>query len=615
MKSAEDIRIEIEEAHTDSVESQQAVESNVLAGLRNRPGLALIVALILFAAVITLAMPYFRPPTQPSELRLDIVTPSGTDPFSFAISPDGKRLVFVASGDGEPRLWLRPLDATAAQPLAGTNGAAFPFWSPDSRSVGFFAGAKLKRIDIGGGQPQTLADAPLGRGGAWSPDGVILFAAAGGGPLFRISASGGEAVAVTKSVQRVISDRFPQFLPDGRHFLFFSTGSAPVADGGFGIYLGSLDSAEIKRLASADSAGAFLPPSWLMFVRQGTLLARRFDPTSGELNSDFVKIADGVGFDGNTYKGAFFVSTSGLVAYRSGEASRSQLIWFDRSGKAVGTIGAPDGNSLSDPELSPDGRRVAVDRTVDNNVDVWLSDAVRQTRFTFDAGVDNLPIWSPDGSRIVFRSTRKNAYDLYQKPSSGAGNETPVLESPLAKGATDLSPDGRFLMYYVANDPKTASDLWVRLMDQDQKPFVFLNTTAEERPAQFSPDGRWVAYQSNQSGSFEIYVRPFMSSAGGQWQISTSGGTQPRWQPGGKELYYVAPDGKLMAVPIAVNGVTLEPGAPVTLFQTRIVPRATSPYRQQYDVAPDGRFLINTAVDEANSAPIKLILNWNPSQK
>ena len=595
----------------------------------SRARLAWSVAAILLAAVVALGaalgVAYLRVPAELPELRLDIVTPSGADPFSFALSPDGRQLVFVAAGDGQSRLWLRPLDAATAQPLEGTEGASFPFWSPDSQSVGFFAGAKLKRIDLGGGQPQTLADATLGRGGTWSPDGVIVFAATSPGPLLRIPASGGDAVAVTKvdAPRSTMSDRFPQFLPGGRRFLFLSemSGGAPA------IHIGSLDSMEVTRLTPSDSAAVYAPSGpwpagasreggWLLFMRQGVLVAQRFDVAREELVGGLITVSDRVGFDPTARVGAASVSAGGLVAYRSDDAGRSQLTWFDRSGKTLGVLGPPDENTLADPELSPDGSRVAVDRNVDNNSNVWTFDGVRRTRFTLGARAE-YPIWSPDGGRMVY-STRGpgNPGSLFEKPSNGDSSETKLefVESQQAVIAQDWSRDGRFLMYSVLSDPTVGGDLWVLPMEKGSKPFAFLSTEAYERQGKFSPDGRWVAYQSNQSGAAEIYVRPFPPGPGGQWQISASGGTQPRWSPDGKELYYIAPDGRLMAVAVVVNGAILEPGEPLPLFQARIAGRTTSNSRPQYDVAPDGRFLVNTALD-SGASPITLLMNWNPDAR
>jgi Tol biopolymer transport system component len=516
---------------------------------------------------------------------------------------------------------LRRLDATSAQPLAGTDGAGSPFWSPDSRSVGFFAGGKLKRLDIGGGSPQTLADA-VNRGGAWSPDGTILFARTTASPLFRISASGGEPVAVTK-LDKQGSHRFPQFLPGGRQFLFYAQGTPETA----GIYLGSLGSSETKRLAAADTAGVYAPNGWLLFIRAGTLLAQRLDLGRGELTGDPVTVADPVTFDVVTSAGAFSAPAGGLVAYRSGGAGQRQLVWFDRSGKTLGTMGAPDVDSLSGPRLSPDGRRVATWRTVQSNTDVWIVDATRTTRFTFDVSSDYYPIWSPDGSRIAFDSNRKGHRDLYLKPSNGAGGEELLVESAQDKSASDWSHDGRFLVY-AGNDPQTSWDLWVLPMEGDpsagsgqgRKPFVFLKTNFDERQATFSPDGRWVAYMSSESGQYEIYVRPFSGTSsgaagGGQQQVSTSGGISPRWRADGKELYYIALDSKLMATPIAASGATINPGTPVALFQTRIYGGGTATITgTNYDVSSDGRFLVNTALEEAGS-PITLLQNWAPGLK
>jgi eukaryotic-like serine/threonine-protein kinase len=313
-------------------------------------------------------------------MRVDIVTPAASDPISFAISPDGRRLAFVASSEGQPKLWVRPLDTVTAQPVAGTEGALYPFWSPDSRSIGFFAGGKLKRVDIGGGLPQTLADAGQARGGAWSPRGVMLFAASGGGALLRVPAAEGDAVAMTRLEPGHSAHRVPRFLPDGRQFLFYAAGSQEAS----GIYLGSLDSSEIKRLVSADCAGEYLPSGWLLFVRQGTLVARQFDASRGEVTGDPLTVASPVGSDTNLNVCGFSISASGLVVYRSVLATRRQLVWYDRSGKALGTAGAPDENDLSNPELSPDGRRIAIDRAVQGNTDVWILDGPRMSRFTFN---------------------------------------------------------------------------------------------------------------------------------------------------------------------------------------------------------------------------------------
>jgi Tol biopolymer transport system component len=552
-------------------------------------------------------------------MRTEIVTLAAAEPLSFALSPDGRQIVFVASGDGASRLWLRALVATTAQPLAGTEGAALPFWSPDSRSIAYFADAKLKRLDVGAGAPQTVAAAPFGWGGSWNTDGVILFAPAAISPLFRVPASGGQAVAVTK-VDRERSHQAPFFLADGRHFLFFAPGHGDTS----GIYLGSLDSPDTQRLTAAETAGVYLSSGWLLWVRLDTrsLVAQRLDLERRTLTGDPVTVADPVAVGGPYMAGSLSVSTTGLVAYTAGGANQRQLSWVDRSGKTLGPLGAPDGNDLNAPRVSPDGHRVAVHRTVQGNTDIWLLDGTRTGRFTSDAAWDRWPTWSPDGSRIAFDSNRKGHRDLYQKSSSGAGAEQLLLESSHDKSAPEWSADGRFMLYWNV-DTDTGYDLWVLPMHGDGKPRVFLRTPFNERAGVFSPDGRWVAYMSDETGQMEVYVRPFAedTSPGGaaaavaQWQVSTAGGVYPRWRPDGRELYYLAPPSEMMAAPITATASTVMPGAPVALFSTRIVGGGTDNLQgRQYDVARDGRFLINTVLNDTSS-PITLLQNWKPEMK
>jgi eukaryotic-like serine/threonine-protein kinase len=604
-------RIVIEDVLSGAIAAEPIFTSR---GGQPQHSLGWIVALILLLTLAALSFTHFREtPVVPPEMRTEINTPPTSDPESFALSPDGRQIVFAASGDGVTRLWLRRLDSTLAQPLTGREGAGYPFWSPDSRSLGFFANGKLKRIDIAGGSPQTLSDA-ASRGGTWGSDGTILFARSFASPLYRISSSGGEPVAVTK-LDKQNSHRFPQFLPGGRKFVFYSQGTPETA----GIYLGSLDSSQTKRLSAADTTGVYSPDGWLLFIRGGTLLAQKMDIGLGELTGDPVTVADPVASDPTTDAGASSVSATGLIAYRYGRTSQRQLIWFDRSGKALGTLGAPDANNLNAPSLSPDGRRVAVHRTVQGSTNIWLLDETRSTRFTFDSSLDRFPIWSPDTSCIAFDSNRNGHRDIYLKTSNGARNEEVLVESAQDKGVDDWSRDGRFLLYH-SNDPQSSYDLWVQPMQGDRKPFVFLKTNFDERRAQFSPDGRWVAYTSNQSGRYEVYLRPFNGNAagtstGGQWQVSAAGGINPKWRADGKELYYISPDGKLLAAPIAFKAGTIDPGTPVVLFQTRGVGGATDVnFGYNYDVSADGRFLIDTVLEDAAS-PITLLQNWQAGLK
>jgi Tol biopolymer transport system component len=609
MRDIGDARIAIEE-----VQSGGKVDSDVAqAPASRRSWIWVGIAAVLFLTTIVfaaLSVFYFNRATPP-EIRVEVNTPPTGDPFSFALSPDGRRLVFSASNEGNSKLWVRPLDSLAAQPLPGTDGATYPFWSPDSASVGFFAEGKLKRIDIVGGAPLVLANASIGRGGAWNRDGTILFNPAPGGPLLKVPAMGGEAVAVTGLETGQDSPRFPQFLSDGRYFIYSVFGGPSQ-----GVYAASLDGGSPKWLTNTDAPAVVSPSGFLLFNRQTTLFAQAFDFKRQELSGNPFPVAEQVVLDPTNFAPGFS-ATSGIVAYRTSSAvGARQLVWLDRSGRSVGTIGPPDNAGLTDVELSPDGKRVAVFRTVNRNTDVWLIDAARgvPTRFTFDAAVDWRPIWSPDGNRVVFGSIRKGVRNLYWKLSSSAGADELLLESDQGKVPTDWSSDGRFLLFR-GFDPQTSFDLWVLPVLGDKKPLPFLKTPFEERDGQFSPDGKWIAYQSNESGRFEIYVQPF-PGPGEKFHISSNGGAQPRWNKNGKEIFYVSLDSKMMAAPVKVSpdGQSLETATPVALFPVRI---AGGPLpgtnKQQYAVSSDGqRFLVNLAVDEGAASPITLILNWKP---
>jgi Tol biopolymer transport system component len=402
--------------------------------------------------------------------------------------------------------------------------------------------------------------------------------------------------------------RYPQFLPDGRNFVFYAQGSGDAS----GIFLGSLDRAEPKLLTASETAGAYREPNWMIFVQQTALVARRLDLARRELTGDRIILTNAVAHDNALNLGAFSV-TAGPIAYRGNNAGKRQLTWLDRMGKVLGVAGEPESNNVAFPELSLDGKRVAVSRMLQNNVDVWLMDLIRGglTRFTFDNANDDYPRWSPDGQWIVFGSTRKGARDLYLKLSSGAGVEKLLLETSYNKVPQDWSRDGRFLLYHTV-DPKTGLDLWAVDMKADApKPQLIVHSSFDERFGQFSPDGRWVAYATNESGRFEIVVQPFPEPSG-KWQVSTTGGVQPRWRNDGKELYFIAPDGKLMAVPITSGDMTIDAGAPAALFPSR-VPGGGSPnfFKHQYAVSPDGRFLLNQLVEEPSSLPITVIVNWD----
>jgi eukaryotic-like serine/threonine-protein kinase len=571
------------------------------------------IAAVAALAAIALAVPALRYLRQapPPETRTEINTPAPDGLISwFALSPDGRQIVFVARSEGDTRLWLRALGTTTAQPLPGTEGATLPFWSPDNRSIGFFANNSLRRLDLGGGKPLTLVSTvDVGGGGAWHKDGFILFGQGRGKPFARVSASGGKVTEVAGTGAADADLRIPQFLPDGHRFVYASLEGADP-----GIYLGSLDGARPVKLTADRGPIAYLPSGWLLCWRasENLLLAHRLDADKAVLVGEPITIAEGMG--------VVSASQTGLVAYRSGLAeSANQLEWRTRSGGELGTIGVPDESYLA-PRVSPDGRRVLVSRGREGKPDVWLLEGERSSRVTFDAETPGYPVWSPDGMQIVFASLKSGISDLYMTAAHGGEEARLLLGSDQTKYASSWSADGRYLLYF-STGPNTAVDLWVLPMSGERKPWVFLRTPFIEVWGQFSPDGKWVAYQSNETGRDEVFVRPFtlpgaegaQGASSGKWQVSTTGGISPAWSPDGKELYYINRDGEMMAVPMGASATALQPGTPVKLFKTRILGGGIDVQRgRQYDVTADGRFLINAVVGSDVVTPITLIQNWNP---
>lgn len=603
-----DARIEIVDA-ANGAESRDLAHATSSSRRRARVLGASTVALAL-AVAATLSAFLLGRPVAVLDLRVaEINTPPTSDLSSFALSPDGRRLAFVSDHEGQPTLWVRELSSAAAHVLPGTERARRPFWSPDSRSVGFFRDSELQRIDTRGGSVQTVTYLLAGTTAAWGPDGTILFSSTASPALRRVNAAGGDVEAATLPTADSTGHRHPQFLPGGRRFLFFVGGPDAVR----GVYQGSLESPHMTRLVPSDTQGAYVAPGWLLFIREGTLWAQHFDLAHGTVTGEATAVADSVAFESIDGTGAFSTSDAGVMAYRVGRPSMTRLSWFDRFGHALGTLGSPEQVGLTNLRLSPDGRRVAAERSFQNETDLWLLDSTRQTRLTHasDGRLMRLPMWSPDGSHIAFESVRSGSVALSVKPSSGDGAEEVLFESPEVKIPCDWSADGKFLMYYVPN-PTSGTDLWV-LPRETHVPFVFLQTEANELWGQFSRDGRWIAYQSNETGRYEIYVRPFSSRGGGAIPISTAGGVYPRWSRDGRELYFIAPDAKLMAVSIRAEAAMVEASVPTPLFQTRRLGGGSNVIGRghQYDIARDGRFLINVDA-ESNAPPITLVMNWRP---
>jgi Tol biopolymer transport system component len=584
-----------------------------------RGGLPWAVAAVAIVAALVFAILYFRGPATPEAhtMRFFVVPPEKAIVVGGGqhISPDGQRLVFVATGaDGKRVLWTRPIDALGAQPLPGTEEASNPFWSPDSRSIGFFAaGSKLKKIDFAGGPAQTLTDLQTtAAGGTWNQQGLIVFSRSPGDGLYKVSATGGTAARATNldESRKETTHAWPYFLPDGRHFLYLARSAQRENTG---IYVAALDSSERKLLVNADSSAAYAPPGFLLFLRERTLMAQRFDANNLQLSGEAFPIAEQVGNNPATGRSFFSVSQTGVLTYLSSNTPSTQLIWFDRTGKQLRQVGAPAADNTL--RLSPDEKQLAVARldVQAGATDIWLIDLARNTpsRFTFDPANESGPVWSPDGSRLVFASNRSGVANLYQKLANGTGSDEALFKSAESAGPNDWSSDGKFLLYGVLS-PRTSTDLWILPMFGEQKAVPFIQTEFAEIQARFSPDGRWVAYTSNASGPFQVYVQSFPAS-GGKWQISTNGGAQPQWRHDGKELFFLSPNRKLMAVEVNGSGATFVAGVPQDLFEVRTSPLfpglGSSSY---YAASGDGkRFLVNTPVGESGSVPLTIVLNWS----
>jgi serine/threonine protein kinase/Tol biopolymer transport system component len=580
---------------------------------KTRELLAWAAAGLFLIAVMVLAWFYFRrpPAVEPSISFVVAMPKDAVDVSSPVISPDGRTLAFVVTVRGQRLLYVRPLASLEAQALPGTEDAGSPFWSPDNRFLGFFSNSKLKKIEVGGGPVQTLCDARSAYGGTWNADGIILISLDTKG-INRVSAGGGTPTPVLKfdESRKEVAQAWPMFLPDGRHFLFQSWNGR--SDDSI-IFVAALDGSDRKLLLKADSNPIYAAPGYLLFARGSILTAQTFDARTLQLSGDPFPVAEQIGYDDSDSYSSVSVSQNGVMVYLRGSISNRQLVWFDRTGKQQETPG-PSGE-INDIVLSRDGKRLAMQRLDQGNSDIWLMDLARgvPSRFTFDARSEDNPVWSPDGSQIVFSSGTGNGdvhSDLYRKVSNGVGTQELLLKSEISKESTDWSSDGRFIVFQ-AYDPKTDADIWILPLFGDGQPYPFLQTQFTESQAFFSPDGRWLAYTSNESGRTEVYVQTFPQS-GGKWLISSRGGSQPHWRSDGKEIFYVAPDRTLMAVEVNTSS-TFETSAPKPLFATQ-VNGYTAPNR--YVVTADGqRFLVNSPAGEVNQTPITVVLNWTSSLK
>jgi Tol biopolymer transport system component len=559
-------------------------------------------------AALAFAVGWIRRAPQPAPIvRFPLVLPATLQNVSPpVISPDGRHIVFAAESDGKRMIWLRSMDALDPRPMPGTEGVYRPFWAPDSRFVGFIGGGKMKKADITGGPPQVICDAAQQGDGSWSSEGVILFDGRAVDPLRRVPAAGGVSqpmVLEAGKTDGTPGSGWPEFLPDGRHFLYTQiTPNSPEMT----LMVGDINSGSVKTLFKTTTRVAFAEPGYLLFVRDRSLVAQKFNASSLTVEGEAVPVGEGLGSD-DVGLASFSVSRNGILVFKGGEVSGSRLVWVDRSGKETPLLDA--GDDYRDTSLSPDGARLVYDVSERGGQrgDLWIRDLARgvSSRFTFDATQELDPLWSPDGRRVVYTSRAKGPGDLFIKDASGTKEAEPLLVNADEKYATDWSPDGKYILYTGRGTGNSGWDIWAVPTTGDRTPIAVVKTEFGELWATFSPDGKYVAYQSNESGRAEIYVHEF-PEAKNKWQVSTDGGAEPYWRRDGRELYY-RQGPRIVAVPVQI-GATFTVGNPVTLFQTRF---SASTVRGRFRPTPDGqRFLVLGSLSRDNEQPAAVVLNW-----
>jgi Tol biopolymer transport system component len=583
---------------------------------RNRERLAWTVAALAIAAAAAWTLRGGRHAASPERpVKFQLSPPPGLR-FSdtVAFSPDGRNIAFLTEDSGRKRgLWLRPLDELTPKLLSSAGNERYPFWSGDGRTIAFFQGGRLRRIDVGGGSVQTICESGNGFGGSWGSTGTIVFGSEFGRGLLSVSSAGGKPSTATTldSARGDVAHLFPEFLPDGRHFVFVARNRDPEKTV---IAVGEVGSNRTRALFHAESRAIYADPGYLLFAREGTLLGQRFDPGRLEPEGEAISVAGDI---------LFFTDVSGLQASVSGGRAlayarwfhEKKLVWVDRKGAELGTLG-PVGD-YGDISLSPDGRRVAVsmsDPSRGQNLDVWVLDVERgqTSRLTSDRTDEFRPTWFPDGRQLVYESDHRGFYDLYRRPADGGAEEVLMLDKH-DKGIEDISPDGRYAIYASATDGPRG-DLWALPLSGKPDP-IRLTQTPEftEATARFSPDGRWIVFVSDETGRQEIYVQPF--PRGPKKQASSGGGNTPVWSRDGREIFYLSPEGKLNSIRVSFKGAELETSAPQPLFELRAAgSHALNP--RQYDVTVDGqRFLVVRRVEDAGPDTLIVILDWTAGLK
>lgn len=573
---------------------------------------------LLAGSLLTYFLFEFRKPNEKiSSIQFQIPAPPDTTfggPStvpSLAISPDGTKLAFIAAyKDKNQTLWIRDLNSLTSHSLDGTEGALYPFWSPDGQFVAYGSAGKILKVSSNGGPSQLLFQAS-NRAGSWNAQGNILFGRSAFFGIWEIPSGENKAVEATNVNRAKLESGHccPTFLPDGRHFLYHVLSSGKE---GNLIYVAEVGSDKTKLILSGvNSFATFAPPRYLLFVRGDSLMAQGFNPKTLEFSGETFTIADNIGYyddAGPSGYAPFSVSNNGVIAFGKVPNIKSQLIWVDRTGKEI-SIASPIGK-YSEPALSPDEKQTAVEMITEGQTDVWLIETSRSipTRFTNNS-VGRAPVWSPDGKEVISIYEEHGGIDFYSQSSDGLGQERLVLHSSFPKIPDDWSRDGSYLVYEV-NDPNTGDDLWILPMQGNSTPFPFLVTEHNEGNARFSPDGKWIAYTSDEAGQLEVYIQAFGNHKG-RWRVTSSGGRMPRWRNDGKELFYVIGDSQFMSVPIEI-GDTLKIGNPVPLFRMQLAELdITSENRTEYAVSNDGNhFLINKKIEETTPSYITVITNW-----
>lgn len=613
-QTAQDVKLELKWIAASGPETKAST-----ASLRDLRHWLVGATAVIFALAAVIAYFSFSPLPKPV-VRSFVLPPPGTSFVTLSptsgppeISPDGTKITFSAHDEkGNVMLYIRALNSLTAEAHPGTNDASYPFWSPDSHEIGFFAEGKLKTISLDGGPPQVLCEVNVARGGAWSKEGVIVFAPTTGSGLMRVSAGGGAPEPASKLdlAHGENSHRWPYFLPDGSHFLFWARNSRGVQE--HTLYVGKLGSLDAKPLMRSELM-AIYAQGYLLFMRDRTLMAQVFDPGKVELKGTPIPVAEQIATNTISNRPVFSASDDGTLLYQAGNLVGGwRLLWVARDGRQIGPMG--DWDRYFDPAISPDGKRVAAGLLTNlGTIDIWTFDLARgtKTRLTFGPSVQRYPVWSPDGKTIFYASNGKGAFQIFSKPADGSGPEQPVLEDAAIEFPLDISSDQRYLVFTRVGSDKGKPEVWALPLFGDRKPLQVVQSAFESSLPALSPDGKWVAYENRESGRYDIYVTAF-PGGGVKWQASTSGAVRAKWRHDGKELFFLDLADNVMAVDVKTDGKTVQFGTPHLLFHVAGIQNQQGPYT----VTPDGKkFLINSGDLKEESQPLTLVQNWTAELK